>query len=440
MKKQHKDIVTQLALLRNISEEKAAQELAEWVESMLGIAAENLTCHVPGFGTFRKIDEKLEFVCDEILSMEINHKYAGFKPIDVSPAHLRNITGTEVPASDTPDKQPEMTDRLTSGSDENIRESDRELSEPDEKQQEANREMPQPDEKQQEADRDLSEQEEPQETRMSDMDRREQIEGDAPAEERIPGDGADDDRRLEEHLEIIDEGRKDIDDRQHEEDDELTNTIADDEPKKENSLVIWLIPAAAVLIVAILLYFHFEGQNLSMKLGLDDRVAEEQEQLSGTGNETAGVHELRQSEGLELPEPAGSPDERMAETPADRIPDLPEERAGDPFAEEPGDPFAGFTEDYEVLPYGLLGPESEVLIGSYTIVLHSIPSQGRARIEKQKLEEQGYKATLWRATLPNGNRTWRVGVGQFLTVPDAQEAVGRLPEPWRNNNFIIRIR
>ncbi len=91
-------------------------------------------------------------------------------------------------------------------------------------------------------------------------------------------------------------------------------------------------------------------------------------------------------------------------------------------------------------PYGLTGTEDELLYGAYTIVLHSIPSGTRARWERSRLADEGYKTTLWQATLEDGTLTWRIGVGQFETVDDALAAISDLPEPYHSNHFIIRIR
>lgn len=90
-------------------------------------------------------------------------------------------------------------------------------------------------------------------------------------------------------------------------------------------------------------------------------------------------------------------------------------------------------------PYGLYGPENDIAVGSYTIVLHSIPDEERAIREKESLENENYKATLWQADIGNGQINWRIGVGQFETVGEALNALPDLPEPYRNDHFIIRI-
>ncbi|MCC5942376.1 MAG: SPOR domain-containing protein [Balneolaceae bacterium] len=90
--------------------------------------------------------------------------------------------------------------------------------------------------------------------------------------------------------------------------------------------------------------------------------------------------------------------------------------------------------------YGLMGYEEITLLGAYTIVLHSLQSYERAVEEMKEFREEGYKTTLWEYRFSDGTTTWRVGVGQFETVSDALSAINDLPEPYRNTNFITRIR
>lgn len=90
--------------------------------------------------------------------------------------------------------------------------------------------------------------------------------------------------------------------------------------------------------------------------------------------------------------------------------------------------------------YGFLEPEDEVLYGAYTIVIHSIPDGDRALLEKNILENENYKVVLWRDNVGAGQIWWRIGLGQFETVSDAFIATQELPERYKRDNFIIRVR
>ena len=91
-------------------------------------------------------------------------------------------------------------------------------------------------------------------------------------------------------------------------------------------------------------------------------------------------------------------------------------------------------------PYGLLGEENELMYGAFTIVLYSLIDADSAGVVQQELLEEGYKTTLWPAEINEDQTHWRVGVGQFELLGDALSAMQTLPEPYRSNNFITRIR
>ncbi len=90
--------------------------------------------------------------------------------------------------------------------------------------------------------------------------------------------------------------------------------------------------------------------------------------------------------------------------------------------------------------YGLTGHEDQLLYGAYTIVLHSLADAGRAEEVELQLQQDGYKTTLWPAEINRDQMNWRIGVGQFETIDDAVSAADELPEPYRSDHFIIRIR
>lgn len=153
--------------------------------------------------------------------------------------------------------------------------------------------------------------------------------------------------------------------------------------------------------------------------------------------DTAEQPELQQNEATESTEPQSQVDSSGAnDTGADENSDrsAPEESVTTSEAE------ASISETAQKPAYGLWGPEEELLYGAYTIVLHSIQDRDRALLEKNVLESEGFKSTLWQANVGNGRVNWRIGVGQFATVSDALSAAPDLPEPYQDDHFIIKIR
>lgn len=88
--------------------------------------------------------------------------------------------------------------------------------------------------------------------------------------------------------------------------------------------------------------------------------------------------------------------------------------------------------------YGLKGKVNGAIPNGYTIVVHSLRNREQAKVNRQALEEQGYRAVISRANV-QGVTYYRVGLGQFKTVQAAQKAINRIPEQFRSSNFIKRI-
>jgi len=88
--------------------------------------------------------------------------------------------------------------------------------------------------------------------------------------------------------------------------------------------------------------------------------------------------------------------------------------------------------------YGLRGRADDRVSKGYTIVIHSLQDLQMAERRQQKLQKAGYRALVSKATV-NGTTYFRVGLGQFQSVADAQQAVDQIPEEYQDNNFIKRI-
>lgn len=88
--------------------------------------------------------------------------------------------------------------------------------------------------------------------------------------------------------------------------------------------------------------------------------------------------------------------------------------------------------------YGLMGAVMDEANDGYSIVVHSFNTEDRARSTAALLAQDGYRALVNTRTV-GGSSTWRVSVGQFETLSDAQEAARQLPTPYNTQNFIHRI-
>lgn len=102
------------------------------------------------------------------------------------------------------------------------------------------------------------------------------------------------------------------------------------------------------------------------------------------------------------------------------------------------EPEVSVTETNQAL-YGLTGTAVEEANNGYSIVLHSFTSEDRAMVAADRLREDGYRVIVTSRTVYE-NMVWRVSVGQFETLVNAQQATTRLPSPYNTQNFIQRIR
>lgn len=88
--------------------------------------------------------------------------------------------------------------------------------------------------------------------------------------------------------------------------------------------------------------------------------------------------------------------------------------------------------------FGLRG-EFNQSAGGYTIVVHSLRSIRKAENNQQDLREAGFRTLVSKAEV-RGTTYYRVGIGQFETISDAQQALNELPARYQDDNFIKRIR
>ena len=447
MKLSHDMLVTKLAQSLDIDVRDAEEALHTWVETVKKEVSENVSYHVSGLGTFSKKGTDIEFTPDEKLAIEANYKYAGMSPIEVSPSFVRKIQKKDKEGD--PGKEEDLfgiggTEDAGADSGDDIADSGN--------QGHRKQEEPPVDD-------------EPED--IEEIDKREPVEESGESQYPFDHDDKSEDEDHDEGLFEVPDDEKADQDITHdpEEEPSLTEFKEEDEketeeedfsdekvPKitassgkksksmdraaktndgKSRNYSIWFIPAAAVIITAILLYFHFDGKLLDRQFRDEQEQQRQQEDIAGLQEEPA-EHQV-----APLPDASDDAQDEEPSDPVERDPGTGfAEDVADVPEESPGEE-AGFEDE---VPFGLTGPEEEVLIGAYTIVVHSLHNEKKAQIEFEKLEDQDFKATLWQATLPDGRQRWRVGIGQFETVSGAQEAVSDLPEPYRSNNFIIRIR
>jgi nucleoid DNA-binding protein len=184
------------------------------------------------------------------------------------------------------------------------------------------------------------------------------------------------------------------------------NTVV--QPKRDPIMVVVGVVLVFVLIAAA--FFVIPGL-------LQDSEPAEQQPLTETQTVTP---ESDASNILEPVEPAGQ--SAVEEESADV----------DEIVEQPA------SAESEQPLYGLNGELVDRANNGFSIVLHSFRQEETARQQAAQLASDGYRVLVSSRNV-QGQTVWRVSVGQFQTIADAQEEAGGLPSPFNTNNFIQRI-
>lgn len=199
--------------------------------------------------------------------------------------------------------------------------------------------------------------------------------------------------------------------------------------RKDNTGVFILM---GIILIAVIIggYFYYIG---TQTLNLDEQAE-------------AAVPVNPNSE----PDENASADERLAATEtepqasqemADESQTTTEQQNPDQVSEEQivSDTNVSISETEQPL-YGLKGSVvEEANINGYSIVLHSFRTEDRAMTAAERLRQDGYRVIITSRTVYE-NMVWRVSVGQFESLRDAQQATTQLPSPYNTQNFIHRIR
>lgn len=195
--------------------------------------------------------------------------------------------------------------------------------------------------------------------------------------------------------------------------------VKPEKAEKSSNAKPFLILAAILLIAVLISYAVYYNQNMS------DAPPE-------TPPETTETIETK-------PDPVTDSDSVSQQEQQAPVPEA--ESADDsPTASELLDRFDRSDSVVPYGDYGLMGEMQRVRGESYGIVVHSLRSRERAIEEDASLYMEGYRTITYPVETSEGRQSWRVSVGQFQTVEDAQAAAAQLPEPYRSNYFITKFR
>lgn len=203
------------------------------------------------------------------------------------------------------------------------------------------------------------------------------------------------------------------------------------EKRQGSGAIIWVIILILLVGAALAAYFYFAGE---------EEYSAQQEPV-GTEFSTEGS----QGEGSGDVSLSAAGDQALGLVNADG----PEDGL-------PSDPASGYSESSSASAaaqaangnspagmrdpplYGLRGEVIPRANDGYSIVLHSFDEESKTEEVVENLINEGYRTIVGSRTVA-GRTMWRVSVGQFETLQDAQNAATELPPPYNTQNFIHRI-
>lgn len=454
MKINREQLVELLAQKTGLQKETVEEQLSELIGKIKSAAEEGKHFEIEQFGTFHMEDDELHFEPAEELYTEVNNKYAGMQPIeligayedsestDVQPDDQQKTDTDEERTQETP--WPEEEDiwgwEETESHMEDSGESDEVAAEPS-------------------AEEEPSEEQQAESAEQPDVPTKE-IPG-APQEEPVPGEEpvSEEEPEIKPIFELeaesdpepetatVEEDTGEADDQQKEKPQPAfsTATKTPGDQKKEGSrrdkqkstlnstYTIW-VGAAMIIIIAISSWFVFD-LGVFTESGTGSDSGRQQAAVSTPSNQARSGNAAQQpsNEGEQGDQAQSENQNQQQSTPAaSQSPGNSEPEAQNQVAQGQGG-------QADTPVYGLKGELNSSANDGYTIVVYSMQDQKNAKELYNQLHQEGYRTLLVPAII-DGSRYWRVAIGQFPSIEQAESTAGELPTPYSNNFFIKRIR
>lgn len=375
-----------------LEEEQVNAQLDLLADHIQAALKENGTFKIPDLGKFVLKDSSVDFIAEEQFATEINHNYAGMKPIELIGAfqEIHDSSAEEEPASGLAAGVEEYEKEITPEAEKEDQQEEKiiagKIPIPDEG-QESPEEVP----------------EVPKET--------------VAAENRAPDE--EEDKEVEPEVEpekvkarpVAPSGTEKKEYRQ--------------QSNSETQDPIGRFLIAAVIVIAL---------GISGWLVYDMGFFENE----SNNNENA-ISESRVTQSPNLLEngSAGS-DNNKAEHDSVVNSDNPEAGTSEQNESNPGSSITSIAEESRQSAYGLRGGATPDISDGYTIVILSMRNEAKVRSVNTELQQEGYRTIITKASVMD-TTFWRLGLGRFKTISDASEASLKLPDPYKSNYFIKRI-
>lgn len=426
----NEEIIKQIAGILNRTEEEVSEELSNLVTRVEDEVKAHGESTIQGLGTFKKVNDKLEFIPDDTLALEINHKYAGMEEIEIAEPDKEGLD-EEI---EMPVEEPENESQHSS---ENEEESESlERTDDTEEEQEQDQEGPSEEEKKQ---KELETREQLEEVRekvrqLESKEKREKgisepkensdLENESPSDtdskEKEKGSTSSSDQKKE--AEKSSGNQKNKEKKEQKQGSKKTTTKGKRPRKRKPSkdrkvsgnvaIIIGTVGVVTVVVLVWVLVSYLGNQpNTNVLLGSPNKA---------NSSQTIAVKKSKQSKTLTKGK-ASKPNSVKNKTA--KIAQISSKKA---------------TDKTKIKKYGLKGDLVQKNSDFYTVVVYSLNDLKRAKTIKNKLAKENYRASLTTANV-NNQELYRIGLGQFKNVKDAEEAAQNLPPKYRKHHFIKHV-
>ncbi len=186
--------------------------------------------------------------------------------------------------------------------------------------------------------------------------------------------------------------------------------------KKDRSFVWGTLAFLLVLVIGAAVYYYMQSDEADQIAGTQQPVTEQQFQTADPLPEAVIAEEQLESDDLS------------------GVNQTPEE----PVTEQTESDEVQLSQEPDQNLYGLTGSWDSSINNFYSIVVHSFYNEIRANEVASGLENDGYR-TFVNERVVNDLEVWRVSIGQYQTIEEAQSGAATLPEPYNTEHFIQRI-
>ena len=417
----HEQFIQLLADKLGLDTEEVSGELNELIEQIQNETAKGNEFTIDKFGTFKVKNGRLSFEVDSTFALEINYKYAGMTPVELKGGKTATVSDEEMSPPEKPEPEEDIPEKESK------------------KSEKPSEEVPEKSESKDEEASEESSKKAPTE----------------PESDWVPGEASTETEKSETGKE-----KK----RDHKSDQERAHIYRspnrllneDELPKRRTGLFVVIVLVLAVLFAGYYLIVQRGGAPAAENMGgvtqgdsvyvqddntqpaiRDTKRGDEDDTTANTGEVGMATDstQLASATTNSGADSAASATKIKKSVTANTVAASPSVAAKDSVtAKNIMNDLTGTS------LYGLHGKASNDIGDYYTIVIASLRDQSKARSVGKRWGARNYRVVVAPGQV-RGQTWYRVGLGQFSTVSDAENAVKKLPNRLHDNkhHFIRRI-